>query len=225
MGKKIIIACIALLGFASAQAQFSMKPGIRAGLNFSKFSNSDTSMKTDFFVGGTVALKFNRIYTLQPEVSYSRQGAKAVTYYQDFNPVYDPLYDPYPTRRTETKLSLDYVTFGIINKFTFGKGFQVLVGPSLDFKVYDNFASNNSGTPIDFDLSLVAGVGYAFPNGITIDARIKGGMVDIFGYDNYVEYNGYSNNGYYSYNDFENILNEVIQLGVSYSFDLKDKKQ
>jgi hypothetical protein len=221
MEKKFFIACIAILGFASAQAQFSMKPGIRAGLNFSRFSSSDTSVKTDFFVGGTVALKFNKLYTLQPEISYSRQGAKVDIYYQSF----DPVYDPYISQRTGAKLSLDYVTLGIINKFTFGKGFQVMVGPSLDFKVYDNFAVNNTQTPIDFDLSIVAGIGYAFPNGITIDARLKGGVIDIFGYDNYVTTDSYyNNNGHYSYDEFQNILNEVIQLGVSYSFDLKGSK-
>jgi len=219
MKKRIIIA-LAFFAFTAVQAQVSVKPGIRAGVNFSKFTSADTQLKPNFYVGGTLGIKFTKVYTLQPELSYSRQGANVTEYYQSSTDGFDPAF--YVSQR-KTKYELNYLTLGIINKFTFGKGFQVAVGPSLDFKVSDNFAGNNSNRPIDFDLSLVAGIGYAFSNGITIEARLKQGLVDIFGYEVYNDYNDYDydyqNDNYYSYN--QAVLNQVIQLGVSYSFDLK----
>lgn len=215
--KKIVIIALAFFTFAAVEAQISVKPGIRAGVNFSKFTSVDSQLKPGFYVGGTLGIKFTKVYTLQPELSYSSQGANVTEYYQSNTNGFDPVF--YSNQR-KTKYELNYLTLGIINKFTFGKGFQLAVGPSLDFKVSDNFIGNNSNRPIDFDLSLVAGVGYAFSNGITIEARLKQGLVDIFGYEIYNDYNyNYQNDNYYNYNRV--ILNQVLQLGVSYSFDLK----
>lgn len=218
MRKAIVLLGIVLAAF-SAQAQISVKPGLRAGLNFSKFTNSDTNLKTDFFVGGSIAIKLNKLYTLQPEVTYSRQGAKL-----NFYPVYiDQTFDPaINTNYHQQTLQLDYLSVAVINKFTFGKGFQALVGPSFDFKIADNFWKNSYDTPIGFDLALVAGIGYTFSKGLTIDARIKQGLIDVFGYD-YTEYNYYDDNGnYYSDGGIEEaVLNQVFQFGVSYSFDIK----
>ena len=216
--RKAIAILITVLGFSAANAQLTIKPGVRAGLNLSKFTNSDTNFKPDFFVGGSVAIKFVKFYTLQPEITYSRQGAKVVQYYYPTDVTFDPIISG---RRTEQKFSLDYLSVGIINKFTF-KGFQVLVGPSFDFKVADDFVSNYAESPVGFDLALVAGVGYQFSNGIGVDLRFKQGMMDIFGHNYETDY--YDDNGDYyesngNYDDV--ILNQLVQLGISYSFDLK----
>ena len=196
---------------SGVSAQMSVKPGVKAGLNFSTFTNTDADSKTDFYMGGFVAIKLAKIYTLQPEVVYSRQGAIVS---QDYYDTYDPLYS---VGRRNTRYSVDYLSFGIINKFTFKHGFQAVVGPSLDFKVGDNFNRNHTEEPMGFDLGLIGGIGYSLPNGLTFEARIKQGMVDIFGnaYDDYDD--EYDNDG--NYNDV--ILNQVFQLGVSYTFDIK----
>jgi len=216
MKKLLFITAVTWLGFTYSYAQVTFKPGVRAGLNFSKFTNTDADMKTDFYLGATLAIKFVKFYTLQPELTYSRQGVKFTQYSYNYDGSgFDPIL---PSARTSKSYSLDYLTVGIINKFTFGKGFQVMVGPSLDFKVNDNFSSYYTERPEGFDLSLVAGVGYAFPNGLAIEARIKQGIIDIFGYNLYAdEDNYYDNNG--NYDDV--ILNQVIQLGVSYTFGKK----
>lgn len=218
--KKAILICLFIGTAITGQAQVTIQPGIRGGINFSKFTNAETDRKADFFIGGLLAIKFTKFYALQPELTYSRQGAKETYYYTDFDPTFDPFVNS-RTRR-ENKYSLDYLSLGIINKFTFGPGFQVMVGPSLDFKVSDNFASYAVSNPQDFDLSLVAGVGFVLKNGLAFDVRIKQGLIDIFGYD-------YNNNYYYDengsyYNDYtvdDVVLNQVIQIGVSYSFKMK----
>ncbi len=105
---------------------------------------------------------------------------------------------------------MNYVTLGAVAKFNFGGGgFHLLAGPSLDLKVSDNYINTN---PEDIDFSFVGGVGYTLPNGLTFEARLKQGLIDIYGY-NGIDYNDY----YYD----QVILNQVFQLGISYTFKVK----
>lgn len=198
------------LGLTIANSQVTLKPGVKAGLNISRFTNTDGSNKSDFYLGGLLAIKLAKFYTLQPELVYTRQGANLKTYSDLTN------FDPIVYSSKTEKYSLNYLSLGIINKFTFGHGFQVVVGPSLDFKVGDNFEGYASDDLIGFDLAFIGGLGYEFKNGLTIEARFKQGMVDIFG-DNYNYDNDTNGNGNYD----EVILNQLFQLGVSYSFDIK----
>jgi hypothetical protein len=210
MKKVFFIVFFTILGVLQSGAQVSFKPGIKAGLNFSKFTNSETSSKKDFYLGGLLNIKFNKIYTLQPELIYSKQGAFK-TEYPLMN--YDPMVS-YQTRKVE--YTLNYLSFGVMNEFTIGNGFYFVAGPSLDFKVADNFNENYASDPIGFDLAFVGGIGYSFPNVLSLDARFKQGLVDIFG-NNFNTNNDTNGNGNYD----EIVLNQLFQLGISYSFDLK----
>ncbi len=210
--KKLIIALFMVIGIAqSSQAQVTLEPGIRAGVNFSKLTNYDTDFKTGFYVGGELAIKFNKLYTLQPELVYSQQGGNSGGQYV-YN-VDDMLF----YSDNKIKYTIDYISLSAINKFHFGTGFHLLVGPSLDFKVNDNFENNfYSEQPIGFDFSLVGGFGYSLPNGLSFEARFKQGMVDIYG-NNYNMNVDQNNNGNYD----EVVLNQSFQLGISYTFDVK----
>lgn len=203
--KKIILILISFFAL-NAAAQITVKPGVRAGLNLSTITNTELDTKADFYVGGFVAIKFAKFYTLQPEINYSRQGAKGHFEEVDFDPVAQP-------SRQDVDYSLQYVSLTVMNKFTFAESFSVMAGPSLDFKVSDNFTSYAKDELVGFDLGLNAGIGYTLPVGLTIEARYKLGLVDIFG-DNY----RYNDNDYYN-DDIDNIkLNSVVQLGLAYTF-------
>ncbi|MCV9929624.1 PorT family protein [Flavobacterium sp. LS1R49] len=208
MKKIILIAFGILVGILNTQAQVTVNPGVKGGLNFSRLTNFEANgPKVDFNLGGYAAIKFNRLYTLQPEVNYSRQGVRS-EYVNFFSPTPN-----YNNSRTKT-YSLDYVSLSVINKFNFaGRPFYALVGPSLDFKVADNFSSYNR--PVDFDFSIVGGVGYTLPNGLSFEARIKQGFLDIFGNDYFYK----DSNNDYHYNDV--VLNQVFQLGITYTFKVK----
>jgi len=199
---KKLIAIAFILIVSSMNAQVTFKPGLRAGAAFSTFSNTHSDYKTDFYVGGFGEIKLTRIYTLQPEITYTRQGADNIRTYNGFN--------NNPNVIETGNIQLDYLSIAMINKFTFNGGFQVQVGPTVDFRVRDNLVYENS----DMDLAFVAGIGYKIPaTGLTIEARIKKGLIDVIDSDYY----GSSNNDNdYLFGDYN--TNVSFQLGVSYAF-------
>ena len=201
MKKITLIAFVLCIGIQLSQAQVKVSPGLRGGLNVSTLTNiDDNQSKTDFYVGRLVNIKFNKYFSLQPEITYSRQGDEGREYFGNGN------------NYRYVNYELNYLTLGAVAKFNIGgKGFHILGGPSLDLKVSDNYINSN---PEDFDLAIVGGVGYTLPNGLTFEARIKQGLIDIYGYDGI----DYDNNDYY-YNDV--ILNQVFQIGISYTFKVK----
>ena len=204
MRKIITIAFILFIGVLTSQAQVTVSPGIKGGLTLSRLTNiDDNGLKSDFYAGGLVAIKFNKYFTLQPEITYSRQGSEG-RYYSEQNPDFG----------TRAKYELNYLSLDAVAKFHFGgQGFHILAGPSADFKTSDNFGRYGFD-PIDFDFSIIAGVGYSLPNGLTFEARFKQGFVDIYGYDGLE----YDDDNYY-YEDL--ILNQVFQIGISYTFKVK----
>jgi hypothetical protein len=199
MKKITSIVFVLIIGLATSQAQVKVSPGIRGGLNISNLSNFDSDPKSDFYAGGFVAIKFNKYFTLQPEITYSRQGAEVREFEIDG-----------PGSRT-VNYDLNYISLGAVAKFHFGGGgFHILGGPSLDIKTDDNFPEYDYN-PVGTDLSIIGGVGYSLPNGLTFEARFKQGLIDIYGYD------GLDNDYYYD----DLILNTVFQLGISYTFNVK----
>ncbi|ESU23779.1 hypothetical protein FEDK69T_11870 [Flavobacterium enshiense DK69] len=210
MKKYIVFAVFSCLIFSSASAQVTVKPGLKGGANFSTLTGFNADFSTNFYVGGFAAIKLAEIYTLQPELLYSAQGAIVK---QRFDNIASDPANAY----SETKYSLDYLSMSVINKFTFGHGFEAVVGPTLDFQVSDNLG-RASDDLIGFDMGIVGGVGYSLPNGLTFEARFKQGFIDIFGGEYYVDSNTDT------YGDIDDVyLNQVFQVGLAYTFDVKQK--
>lgn len=202
--KKIAFLIIGLFAL-NAGAQVTVKPGVRAGLNLATLTNADADMRTDFYVGGFAAIKLASFYTLQPELTYTRQGANSANmYYSDFEPT------PFDFQKD---YELQYISLALMNKFTFAESFYAIVGPSLDFKVGDNFEDFEEDDDIGLDVTIAGGIGYTLPMGLSIEARYKLGMVDIFG-DIYDDDFDEGDNG--NYDDIR--LNSVIQIGLAYTF-------
>ena len=185
MKKIIFVAVLCFLGLSQSNAQFSFKPGLRGGVNFSHFSQDDQNSdgttttygsKTDFYLGFYGALHLTKYYTLQPEVDYSRQGSNVGS----------------------VSLQATYLSFEVINKFTFTDKFNVHIGPTVDFLVEKNFDADS-----EVDLAFVAGVEYSFTKNFGIEARVKKGIVPVLDYLDA---------------DHDNV---VFSLGATYSFNLK----
>lgn len=197
--KKLILLILAFAGtFAMAQVTFN--PGIRAGVNFARFtkgdsnggwnyyndpyySNNNTDFKTkvDFYIGFQGNIRFAKMYALQPEINYSRQGSK-VEWTDNSN-----------VRHTDD-LSVSYVGFHLVNKFYMDK-FNIHVGPTLEFQVEER----NFNTENEADLGALLGAGYDITPNIGVEARIKKGFVP-------VAYSG------------DNHSNVTVQAGIYYTF-------
>lgn len=196
--KKTLLFAFFLLSAISATAQVTIKPGIRAGANFSTLTNTDLDAKTDFYVGGFAAIKLTKFYTMQPEVTYSRQGAEGQLRTSDNNG---------NTIYRNADIELQYISLALVNKFTLTDNFNIHLGPTFDI-----IANSPGYLNADVDLGLTAGVGYTLPFGLTIEARVKKGIVNVLD-DYYYNYD-------YNYNDYgwDNSTNLVFSVGVSYSF-------
>lgn len=183
-------------------AQKRVSPGLRAGINVATLSNINADFKTDAYAGFMLGLNLGRQYTLQPELTYTRQGAKDAVFEEEGG----------ATRRED--VTIQYLSLGVMNKFYFtegNNGVHALVGPSLDMKVGRNFPR------IDFedddyggvDLGVSLGIGYTAPFGLTVEGRFKTGLLDAF------------NNDYFlgMFEDPDRIsLNRVFQIGIGFSF-------
>ena len=198
--KKTLLFGFLFLAAISVNAQVTFKPGLRTGANFSKITNTDLDYKADFYVSAFGALKLSKFYTMQPEIGYSRQGAEGTVHYNESGTVYSQ----------DVDLSLNYVTFSLINKFTLTDIINVHVGPTFDIGT-----GTKDYLEDDVDVGITAGIGVTFPFGLGIEARVKKGFVDITD-DFYYADNSYD---YYDYNENIN-SNLVFQVGLTYSFDV-----
>jgi hypothetical protein len=203
--KKIFLICTFFVSFASF-SQIKVRPGAKLGMNISNLSNLNTSSsKTGLNASAFVNIGFTRFYELQPEIGYSNQGTTLKT--SNFSNEFDPMID-----FRDSTFDLEYLTLGITNKFYPIKdlGLNLIVGPSLDLLVGDDYNDEF----ITVDLSLFGGIGYEFPFGLGLEVRYKQGLIDVRR-----DYNDYIYDTDDNYYDEPNVLNGVLQLGVSYRFN------
>ena len=172
---------------ASAQIQF----GVKAGANFATLSGQGSegaTTKVDFHGGGFVHIPLVNSFFLQPELLYSRQGAKATSDGVVFN------------------INQSYLNIPVLAKYQHSSGLYGETGPQLGFLLAANVAAGGSSQDVkssykSTDFSWAFGVGYKLPLiGAGIDARYNLGLSNIAATD----VSGYS------------VKNSVFQIGVFY---------
>ena len=185
----------------SVFSQVTFKPGIRGGVNFAKFTESDsgiydwlessmweneekvrTQYITDFYIGAYGTIRFSKLYALQPEINYSRQGTIL------------------KTNTEEQKSELTYVSLQAVNKFYLNK-FNLQAGLSIDI-----LAQRKNFDPSyrqDTDLGLLVGAGYDITKNFGIEARFKKGLISQLKTTS------------------EQHTNLLFQTGIYYTFDTK----
>ncbi len=200
MKKTLLLFC--LFGAYQVYSQVTFNPGVRAGVNFSNLTKVDGNTKTDFYVGAFGAIKFTPFYTLQPELTYSRQGSSDVIY--QYETAYLPPigggwgeYQGQPELKGD--ISLQYLGVNIINKFEYKK-FNFQAGPGLEFLVN---SPKNVSTEVDVTINI--GLGFDFTESLGIEARFKKGFAEPYSdYDDY----------YFDYGN--RITNSTFQIGLYY---------
>ena len=194
--KKALLALFmtAVIGTTGFGQGFSIGP--KVGLNISNYTGGD--IKSDALVGGHFGGVLNfgigRVFSVQPEVLFSTQGAKI------------------DNAGKKTDFKVNYVTIPIMLKVRTNGGFYIEAGPQASFKAGED--SNIGGQTIDkfakgLDLSLGGGIGYQTGIGLGIGARYVAGLSKVGDFDNW---NTIKNP------DFKN---SVIQVSVFWAIPLK----
>ena len=190
--KKILILTITVLllvvSKSGAQnAEFGLKGGLNVTDLHTNFTNS-LDPRTSVYVGGLVHIHLSKIFAIQPELSYSCQGA---------------------TQNTDGGViawRLNYVVLPVLLQYMFDNGFRLETGPQLGLLA--SAKEKNGGTITDIksnyttgDFSWSIGAGYLTPSGFGVDARYNVGI-----------------NNIYNVSSADKLQNRVFQVGFFYQF-------
>jgi hypothetical protein len=189
----VTICAVACMQQAYSQAQTSI--GIKGGVNFATLDvnqslGANYNNRTGYHAGAFVLFKFGKV-GIQPELLFSRQGAK-VTYSGQSADQY-----------------VDYINIPIMLKLYTVAGINLQIGPQVGFlsaaqaKATINGISSTQDLKNQYknnDVSLSMGLGWDLPFGLSIDARYNHGLTKV---------NDGTNNTY-------DTKNQVFQISAGY---------
>ncbi len=206
--KKIILSSLFVLSVSFTYAQ-KAKFGIKGGLNSSNFSGDtggiDFKSRIGFNVGAFAAIKLSEKITLQPEILYSTQGAKAV----NVSALYDDV-----IYTGDVKFNLSYINVPVMIKYYVADKFNLEAGPQIGFLTSAKTSTKLDGSSqtvdedikdsfesVDFGLNF--GAGYDFTKNVSAGIRYNLGLSNIFKTEN---------------GDDSKTQNSVFSLSVGYKF-------
>ncbi len=150
----------------------SVSFGIKGGLNYANVTRGDTKNIIGYNIGGFLEYKFNKSFSIQPELQFSEQGYKYTYQLQT---------DYFGPAISGSKIvTLDYINVPILAKFNVSDEFNFILGPQIGFLATSKSSNSNKNIDIDIDF----GVGLSV-NNIIIDARYNLGLVEIYKYSSY----------------------------------------
>lgn len=146
--KKLFVAAALIAGCFCSHAQ---DLGIKAGVNFSNFAGNDSdgfNVLTGFHAGIFTEVQLFKHLTFQPELVYSKQGAKL----------------------QDTEYELNYLNVPAVFKLYFNDGFNIQAGPQFGLLISesDNFNGFNSKT---YDLGVALGAEFFVTDGLFVQGR------------------------------------------------------
>jgi len=193
--KKLLLLLLVSCSLATANAQIQF--GLKVGANFATVTGSDATgaKSTIGFNGGVMGkIPLTDMLSLQPEIVYSGQGAKADD----------------GSGGTAT-VHLNYINVPVLLTYTLSEGVFFQLGPQVGFLM--SAKASEGGNSVDIksaykstDFGLAVGAGYLASGNIGINARYNLGLANI----------GNGNPG--------SLKNSVIQVGLFYLLGDSGKK-
>ncbi len=192
--KKVIALSISFLLIVlqlSAQDK-SFHFGVKGGVNIAGLkseSGADTDNLTGYHAGVFANFRLPDNFAIQPEVMYSRQGAKY---------------------KAGGEHQLEYINVPVLAMYQFNNGIRIQTGPQVSWKTKATYKMPVDGEGehrgldelqndlTDTDFAWTVGAGYVSKFGIGIDARYNAGVKDIA--------------------NFGHRKNQVWQFGLFYQF-------
>lgn len=166
-----------VFAMAFAQSTGGPKFGVKAGANLSSFTGSDSKSKVGFYAGAFVNVPISEVFSIQPEVVYSQQGAKAKDKYY-FGAI----------AVTDIKQILGYINVPIMVQYNATPKFYLEAGPEFGFLINAKAKENFMGTPLSrdnktllntFNFGAGIGLGYKFTPNLGVNVRYIAGLTKI----------------------------------------------
>ncbi|WP_343658397.1 porin family protein [Chryseobacterium sp.] len=149
----------------SSASSSPVRFGLKAGLNISSISNSNANSKAGFYGGVFANIPVAQDFSVQPEVLYSGQGAKAKS-------------------NSNVKLNTDYIAVPVMLQYNLIPNLYVEAGPQFAFLISAKGKDNNASVDVKddfktFDFGLGLGAGYYFTQNIGVNVRYTAGLSKI----------------------------------------------
>lgn len=150
---------------ASVASSSPVRFGLKAGLNISTISNSNANSKAGFYGGVFANIPVAQDFSVQPEVLYSGQGAKAKS-------------------NSDIKLNTDYIAVPVMLQYNLIPNLYVEAGPQFAFLISAKGKGNGASVDVKddfktFDFGLGLGAGYYFTQNIGVNVRYTAGLTKI----------------------------------------------
>ncbi len=166
MKRTLIYSVLILLSYV-CNAQTPVQFGPKAGANFSTMTGAEMTgieTLTSWHAGGIANLTFSKLFSVQPELFYSQEGAQS-----------DGL-----------KYVISYLRLPVLFQLHHNSGFFVEGGPQFGLLVRGKAKYKDTDKTEDmkhilnkFETSLVMGLGYRLPEGLGIDLRYAAGLSNL----------------------------------------------
>ena len=165
--KKLLLANLLMFIAAITYAQVNF--GLKAGVNFASWTGADaggSSTLTGFYAGGLVNIPISPMFSVQPELLYSGEGAKETG--------------------GDNKVSTGYINIPLLLQYNSSpvSGFFAETGPQLGLLI--SAKSKNNGASVDVKssfkstaVSWALGLGYKFAEGLGFGARYTFGLTKL----------------------------------------------
>lgn len=169
--KKLLI-CVTLLLLLAWETK-AQELGVKAGMNVTNISNNELKSKLSFHVGLFTEWQLNEFVSLQPEVLYSRQGAR----------------DKFDEngKKVRTRLRMNYLNVPVLAKLYVLKNLSVDLGPQFGFVMDARYKRKDKDSSLKtkitndktFDFSWVLGASFRVDS-YDISARYNVGLTNMF---------------------------------------------
>lgn len=163
MKKLGLIALVLFSMTANAQEKF-LSFGLKGGVNFSNLNgdieNIDFKTRSSYHFGALLEIHLFENLSIQPELLYSVQGAKAESGTASIDDV-----------------DFKYLTVPVMVKFYLSDKLSVEAGPQFAFLADDNVG--DTFRTRSFDFSVGGGLAYDITKNIFIQARYLAGMTEV----------------------------------------------
>ena len=164
---KKVILCLVIVSLTTLGASAQVNFGLKAGMNISTLRGDGVEKANSLIganVGAFVNIPVSTMFSFQPEVLYSMEGAKEDVF--------------------DTKIMLNYVNIPLMLKYTDASGFFGELGPQIGFLTSAKSKINGNTADIkdlfkSTNFSLGIGAGFNFTPSVGVGLRYNLGLSNI----------------------------------------------